>query len=149
MLSDVLMEFLVKGPAHLAYKEILNQVDPAKCNVRLEGAHTMWEELEHIRIAQEDIINFMIDPRWQSPEWPAGYWPPTDSAADGLQWASSVEKFFSDLDRLTGMLGRGEIDLHAAIPHAPDYTYVREILLVIDHNSYHFAKIMQLHKMIR
>ncbi len=148
MLSKVLVEFLVKGPAHLAYKEILNRVDPAKCHVRLKGAHTMWEELEHIRIAQEDIINFMLDPGWQSPEWPAGYWPPADSPVDVRQWASSVEKFFSGLEPLTGMLERGEIDLHAAIPHAPDYTYVREILLVIDHNAYHFAKIMQLHKMI-
>jgi len=147
MLKDVLIEFLTKGPAHLSYKQILRQIDPAKCHRRIAGAHTIWEELEHVRIAQEDIIQFMLDPNWKSPPWPEGYWPAPDMSPDDDRWQFSVEGFMGDLNQMVDLIRTGEIDLHAEIPHAPDYTYIREILLVIDHNAYHLGKIMQLNKM--
>ena len=147
MLSGVLLEFLSKGPAHLSYKQILSQIDPAFCHRKLAGAHTIWEELEHTKIAQHDIIQFMLDPDWKSPPWPEGYWPSPDAPVTPVDWQTSMNKFFADLSLLTDLIRNVEIDLHAEIPHAPGYTYLREVLLVIDHNAYHMGKIMQLKKM--
>ena len=147
MLTDLLTDFLTKGPAHLAYKQILVQIEPEQCHNRIAGAHTIWEELEHMRIAQQDIIQFMLDPNWKSPPWPEGYWPAPDMPADDERWQSSVERFCDDLKRLTDLIHSDGFDLHAEIPHAPGYTYLREILLIMDHNSYHLGQIMLLKKM--
>ncbi len=148
MLADNLIEFLTRGPAHMSYRQILDQIDPAICQKRLTGVHTIWEELEHMVIAQEDIIRFTIDPKWKSPPWPEGYWPSADTPVNEERWQVSVGKFFADLTLMIDMISNAEIDLHAELPHAPGYTYIREVLLIIDHNAYHMGKIMQLKKML-
>jgi len=148
MLAENLIEFLTRSPAHLSYRQILDQIDPALCHKRVAGVHTIWEELEHTMIAQEDIIRFTLDPKWKSPPWPEGYWPSEDTPLNDERWPVSVEKFFADLTLLTDMIRNAGVDLHAELPHAPGYTYIREILLIIDHNAYHMGKIMQLKKML-
>jgi len=146
MLSDILLDFLNGGPGHLSYKQILDQIDPETCTKSIPGSHTIWEELVHMTIAQEDIIRFTLEPDWQSPPWPEGYWPEPGKAVTLIEWKSMVERFFSDLSRISASIRNGDIDLHEEIPHASGYTYIREILLIIDHNAYHIGKIMLLKK---
>jgi hypothetical protein len=107
-------------------------------------------DLEHMRIAQEDILRYTLDAAWQSPEWPGGYWPPpapADRITDEM-WEASVKAFFSDLEEVIKLVSDPDIDLTASIPHGDGKTYLREVLLVADHNAYHLGQIVQTRKLL-
>lgn len=109
--------------------------------------YTPWHILEHLRIAQWDILEFIRNSGHVSPDWPAGYWPPRDAQADAAQWQKTIADFRADLQALVELVGNPDTDLMAPIPHAPGYTIFREILVVADHNAYHigeFAVLRQL-----
>ena len=144
-----LLEFLEKGPAHATVKDALSEIKIENRHKRWdESLHTIWEELEHLRIAQEDILRFTLEPDWQSPDWPAAYWPSSNQAPSDDQWTSSLACFYSDLGEVTALVMNEKIDLSARIPHGQWRTYLREILLIIDHNAYHLGKIVQLRKLL-
>lgn len=143
-----LSEFLNKALAHAKVKDAINNIKPELRNVQpQEGIHSIWEEFEHIRIAQEDILRYTLDPNWKSPKWPQGYWPDNNKFNEKL-WDDSVKNFFSDLDELIKLTKDPEIDLTAEIPHGEGRTYLREILLVIDHNAYHCGQIITVRKLL-
>lgn len=102
--------------------------------------YTPWHLLEHLRIAQWDILEFIRDPDHDSPDWPAGYWPPQEAEADAAQWQKTIDSFRSDLQALQDLVMDSDTDFFAPIPHAPDYTIFREILVVADHNAYHVGE---------
>lgn len=146
---DNLIEFLDKGPAHLHVRDALANIKPENRHKKAGHAlHTIWEELEHIRIAQEDILFYALDPDWKSPEWPEGYWPAAIDSVDDQTWSASIDGFMSDLNDIVALVNNPVIDLTAPIPHGGDHTYLREIMLIIDHNAYHLGKIVQLRKML-
>lgn len=144
-----LADLLSKGQAHMTLKDALKGLKRAnRTAVPKEGAKSVWEILEHMRLAQEDILNFTLDPKWQSPPWPQGYWPA--SAADLMPdgWKATVQGFESDLKEMVALAKNRSIDLTAAIPHGKGQTYLREILLVADHNAYHLAQIVTTRKLL-
>lgn len=150
-MSKILREHLVKslkgGNAFVPFKEALNNIDPKKRNSRAnEKTHSVWEELEHLRIAQEDIINYMLDADWKSPEWPTNYWPKKKENVSDNEWNNSINGFLSDLDRAIKITEDENIDLLSIIPHTKEHTYFREILLIIEHNAYHLGKIIDIRK---
>jgi hypothetical protein len=102
--------------------------------------YTPWHLLEHIRIAQWDILEFIRDPDHFSPEWPKGYWPPTDEQADEIKWRKTISDFHADFRALQDMVEDPGTDLYLPLPHATGYTVLREILLVADHNAYHIGE---------
>ena len=102
--------------------------------------YTPWHLLEHIRIAQNDILEFTRDPKYVSPEWPKGYWPAADETTDRAGWEKTLQGFRADMADLVAMVKDPAINLTAPIPHAPDYTILREILLVADHNAFHLGE---------
>jgi uncharacterized damage-inducible protein DinB len=143
------VELLRSGSAHVAPEAALADVNPKFRHVRpAEGVHSIWEELEHIRIAQEDILRYTLDADWQSPKWPAGYWPANVAEVTDEMWGESVRRFSADLEALVELALDESLDLTAEIPHGEGHTYLRELLLAADHNAYHFGQIVQTRRLL-
>jgi hypothetical protein len=108
--------------------------------------HTGWQLLEHVRIAQWDILEFSRDAKHVSPGFPEGYWPKTPVPADGSAWDKSIEAFQRDLQEMIKLVKNPKVDLFAKIPHGEGQTVLREALLVADHNSYHLGQLVDLRR---
>lgn len=146
-LRENLIELINGGSAHLTFEEAINQVNPEIRNFRPDpGLHSIYEELEHMRIAQEDIYRYTIEKGWVSPSWPEGYWPDKNDDISDEEWQSTIDRFKKDLDGLIQLIRDEDLDLTSVIPHGQGRTYLREILLVADHNAYHLGKIVDIRK---
>jgi uncharacterized damage-inducible protein DinB len=144
-LRNDLVELLKGVQAHSTLEEVLRDLSPKLCDRQpQEGIRSAYEELEHMRLAQEDILRYTIDPSWKSPEWPDGFWPLDRDEMTEKILKNTVSGFFSDLDELIALVKNPEFDFMSQIPHGEEgHTYLREILLVADHNSYHLGKIVR------
>lgn len=148
-LRESLVELLRGGHAHASAEQALKDVAPElRARRPSPDAHSVWEELEHMRIAQEDILRYTLDSSWQSPDWPAGYWSAQIETVTDEMWDESVSGFFSDLEELITLAKDESRDLTARIPHGEGRTYLREILLAADHNAYHLGQIVQARKIL-
>ena len=150
---DVLRENLIKslqsGQAFVSYKKGLAGIKPELRNIRPNKAiHSIYEELEHMRRAQEDLFNYMLDSDWESPNWPEGFWPYPEQVLSGKEWKKTVDGFFDVLKKTAELVGDKSINLLSIVPGATEYTYLREILIIIEHNSYHFGKILDKRKIL-
>jgi len=144
VLRKDLIELLKGGQAHITLEEVLKDLKPELCNVHpREGVHSIYEEIEHMRIAQEDILRYTLDPTWESPEWPDGCWSSDNDKITQVILKKTVSRFFRDLKELMRLVKNPKFDLTAQIPHGEGHTYLREVLLVADHNAYHLGKIVQ------
>lgn len=110
--------------------------------------YTAWQLLEHMRIAQLDILEFTRNPKHVSPKWPDAYWPASAEPPDGKAWEKSVKAFRSDLRAIAEIVADPLNDLLAPLPHDEDKTILREILLVADHNAYHLGELVLLRRML-
>jgi uncharacterized damage-inducible protein DinB len=110
------------------------------------GLHSVWEELEHMRLAQEDILRYTLDASWTSPDFPEGYWPKETDELTEEKWSASVAAFFADLEETIKMVEDSKLDLTAEVPHGEGRTYLRQVLLIADHNAYHLGQIVQTRK---
>jgi hypothetical protein len=147
VLRKNMVEMLRGGEAHLSPQKTLDGLDPAVRNRRpAEGLHSVYELIEHMRITQEDILRYTLDPGWISPTWPDGYWPSDNHGLVEEIWKKTVDGFKDDLEELIGLVKDRSLDLTAEIPHGEGRTYLREILLVADHNAYHTGQIAQTRK---
>ncbi len=114
-----------------------------------EGApHTPWQLLEHMRIAQGDILEFSRDPKHVSPKFPEGYWPNSEAPPDEGAWQESVTSFAADLQAIADLVADPSTDLYARIPHGTGQTILRNALLVADHNSYHLGQLVLLRRLL-
>jgi hypothetical protein len=102
--------------------------------------YTPWHLLEHVRITQRDILDYIRDPAYVSPDWPVGYWPDTAATATQAQFDASLAAFVADRQALEAMILDPTTDLLAPIPHAPRHAIVREVRIVANHNSYHLGE---------
>jgi hypothetical protein len=144
-----LVELLRGGSAHVSIAKALAEINPELRNFRPEpNIHSIYEELEHMRIAQEDIYRYTMHEGWESPTWPDGYWPENNDVLNADIWDSTLQKFLGDLNRVIDLVNDDSIDLTSEIPHGEGRTYLREILLVADHNAYHIGKIIDIRKML-
>jgi uncharacterized damage-inducible protein DinB len=142
-----LIDILTGENAHVSLASTLKNLKPENRDViPSPGLHSIWQQLEHIRICQEDIVQYILDPNWKSPSWPEGYWPDKNSTATEKMWIESINRFNDDLQKLVSIINDPKIDLTSIIPHTKKHTYLREVLIVIDHNSYHTAQIVQTRK---
>jgi len=147
VVREQLLALLGGENAHVSAEHALRGLDPKLRAVRpSEGLKSVWEELEHMRLAQEDILRYTLDERWKSPKFPDGYWPPPAQEVDDRQWESSLARFKADLDELSALARDTRYDLTARLPHGKWRTYLRQILLVADHNAYHAGQIVQTRK---
>jgi len=148
VLRQQLIELLTGGHAHVGPKQALRGLPASLRGKRpVPGLHSVYEELEHMRLAQEDILRYTLDPDWESPPWPEGYWPKRPTPTES-QWKACVQGFEADLRRLCALARRSSLNLQSKIPHGEGRTYLRQILLVADHNAYHLGQIVQTRKML-
>ena len=135
------------GQAFLPYRKALEGIKPELRSVKPnENLHSIYEELEHMRIAQQDLLYYAIEDEWDSPEWPEEFWPKLGIEISDNDWKVSVEGFFSDLEKAIELVNNPDIDLLSIIPGSIEYTYLREIVIIIEHNAYHLGKIMDIRK---
>jgi uncharacterized damage-inducible protein DinB len=148
VLRSELVNLLTQEQAHVQYEAALANVKRENRNRPVPGGgHTLWELLEHVRICQEDILRYTLDASWRSPETMEEYWPkPAAGAIDDSAWERSVKAFFRDRDEVARMATDRARDLTAKVPHGEFRTYLRQVLLVADHNAYHLAQIVQTRK---
>lgn len=143
-----LIELLRGGHAHATTEQALSGLAAENRNKRPgPGLHSVWEELEHMRIAQEDILKYALDPSWKSPSFPDGYWPHETNLTEEM-WSASVTKFLKDIEEFIELVKNPKVDLTARFPHGGGHTYLRQILLAVDHNSYHLGQIVETRKLL-
>jgi len=148
-LRQHLLDLLRGGGAHLSFDAAIAGL-PAK----LRGAKpaglpfTAWRLLEHMRIAQWDIVEFSRNPKYIPPEFPEDYWPKTDAPPSNVAWEKSVKAFRKDLKGMQELVANPKTDLFARIPHGTGQTILREALLVADHNAYHLGQIVMLRRLL-
>ena len=141
VLREQLLELLQGGNAHMDIDEAVSGFPPEAMNETAPNvSYTPWELLEHIRIAQWDILAFIQDPDHVSPDWPEGYWPGEGERATERMWEKTVAQIRSDREALVELVRDPETDLTAPIPHAPAYSVVREVLIVADHAAFHLGE---------
>lgn len=146
-LRDHLLELLRGDSAHIDLESAIADFPHAKINERPGNSpHSAWELLEHIRIAQWDILEFSRGPKHRSPDWPEGYWPKKDGTA--AEWQSSVKKVLNEQQALRGLVADKKNDLFAAFSWGDGQTLLREALLAADHNSYHLGQLVLVKKML-
>jgi hypothetical protein len=142
-----LIELLRGGHAHVPADAATLSVPRKYRTVRPVGMpHSAWELLEHMRLAQEDIVRYTMDPGWESPPFPEGYWPTNPPDIPDKEWDRSVSGFLADLDEVAALAGDREIDLTSRLLHGEGRTYLRQVLLVADHNSYHLGQFILIKK---
>lgn len=146
-LREHLAYLLKGGGAHVYFMDAIETFPEAKRGAYVQGLpHTGWQLLEHVRIAQWDILEFSRNPKHVSPGFPEGYWPKTPGPANDSAWAKTVTEFQHDLQEMIKLVKNPKTDLYAKIPHGEGQTILREALLLADHNSYHLGQLVDLRR---
>jgi hypothetical protein len=144
-----LIELLKGGSAHADFESAVAEFPVARAGDKPPGApHSAWQLLEHLRIAQWDILEFSRNPKHVSPKWPEGYWPESGSPSTKAAWSKSVRSFRADLNAMTDLVSDPASDLTAPFPHGDGQTLLREALLVADHNAYHIGQLVLLRQLL-
>ena len=148
-LRDHLLSLLSGGNAHITFDDFVRDFPSEKCGERVDGLpYTAWQVLEHMRIAQWDILEFTRDADHVSPKWPEGYWPPQDETGNREAWEASIAKFRAVLREMQELIADPATDLFAKIPHGSGQTVLRQALLVADHNSYHLGVLLAISRLL-
>jgi hypothetical protein len=138
VIQEQLLSLLRGSNAHMPLEEAVKGFPLTEYNTKPPNLpYTFWHLLEHIRIAQWDILEFARNPDHVSPDWPSGYWPEEDDNADNNKWEATLGQIRSDMKEIENLVVNPPFPLTGAIPHAPEYTIFREVLVVSDHNAYH------------
>jgi uncharacterized damage-inducible protein DinB len=142
-----LADFLDWKNAHVGLDDALKGIPP-----RLRGAvpagfaHSVWQIVEHIRIAQHDILDFCTNADYEEMKWPDDYWPKAPAPKNAAAWRAALADYRRDRKALQRLAADRRIDLFAKIPHGSGQTYIRELLLVADHTAYHVAQIVDVRR---
>ena len=148
-LRQHLLDLLRGRNAHAEFETVMADFPSRLRGVKPPGApHTGWQLLEHMRIAQWDILEFSRDAKHKSPAWPEGYWPKTEAPPSAASWNNSLRSFRADLKAMAKLVADKKTDLYARIPHGSGQTILREALLIADHNSYHLGQIVVLRRLL-
>lgn len=110
--------------------------------------YSAWQLLEHIRLAQHDILDFCRNPDYKELEWPADYWPRSPEPPDEAAWDESIRAYRQDRQALQQMATDASVDLLSTIPHGSGQTYLRELLLVADHTAYHVGELILVRRLL-
>jgi DinB family protein len=144
-----LLYLLGGGGAHAGFDDALKSFPPMLRGVKpARLPHSAWMLLDHMRLAQWDILEFSRNPKHVSPDWPSGYWPKTQDPPSATVWNKSIQQFRRDLKAMQTLVKNSRTDLFAPIPWGDGQTILREALLVADHNAYHLGQLVALRRML-
>ncbi|HKI27710.1 MAG TPA: DinB family protein [Candidatus Sulfotelmatobacter sp.] len=148
-LREHLLYLLSDGGAHAKFDDVIKDLPP---NLRGEKPsnypHSFWMLLEHLRVAQWDILEFSRNPKYKHLKWPEEYWPATDAPLSAAAWNESVKSFRADLKAMEDLVANPKTDLFARIPWGDGQTILREALLVADHNAYHLGQLVDVRRLL-
>lgn len=148
-LREQVVSLLTSSHAHVTFDAAIKGLP-----VELRGkrprnaAHSPWEIIEHLRIAQWDILEFSRDAKHVSPDWPSGYWPKKPAPPDDKSWDKTVRAFRRDLKAMSDLVSDESTKLDARIPHGDGQTILREALLLADHNAYHIGELVLVRRLL-
>ena len=141
LLREQLRALLQGGQAHMAFEEAVADFPREYMNAKAPHVpYTPWQLLEHMRLAQWDILEFIRNPHYVSPRWPEGFWPAEDRQADEAAWKQTLASFRAGLEALQQLATDPSVDLFAPIPHGSGQNILRELLLVADHTAFHLGE---------
>ena len=148
-IRDHVLKLLKGRQGHVDCETVLANLPQEFQGKKPEGApHTPWQLLEHMRIAQWDILEFSRDSEHVSPKFPEGYWPDSETPPDDNAWQTSVTSLGVDLQAMADLVADSSTDLYAPIPHGSGQTILREALLIADHNAYHLGQLVLVRRLL-
>jgi len=140
-LREELVFHLTKGHAHMTFAEVIADFPKELINMKAPNVeYSFWDVIEHIRLTQKDILDFIVAQEYAEPKWPDDYWPPKDKQATEKEWQKSIEMFEKDQKNLIKLIEDPTTNLYNKIPRGTGQTVLREIEVVIDHNAYHVGE---------
>jgi DinB family protein len=149
MLYEQLIKLLGWQDAHVNFDDAVGGIPPQVQGVRPEGLpYSLWQLLEHMRLTQRDILDFCRDPAYEAPKWPDDYWPKSTIPPTPEAWEESVAAFRADRKALERLVADPSLDLFAKVPHGEGQTYLREVVLVADHNAYHLGELVAVRRLL-
>ncbi len=141
VLRDQLLALLRGGQAAMTFDQAVADFPLEHINAQPPNVtYSFWFLLEHLRIAQWDILDYIRNPQYQYRQWPDDYWPHAGSQTDATGWNKTINDFRADSHALEAIVRDPALDLTAPLPHAPQHNILREILVVADHNAYHLGE---------
>jgi DinB superfamily len=150
VLRQHLVDLLKGGNAHIPFDEVVKHFSQANRGQKPRGfPHSAWMLLEHMRLAQWDILEFSRNAKHVSPEWPKAYWPESEAPPSDSAWNASIRSFRKDLKAMEDLIANSKTDLYAKIPWGDGQTALREALLLADHNSYHLGQLVDVARLLR
>ena len=148
ILIDELIKLLQGGSAHAGFKDAIEGLPPDLRNAKPDGLpYSIWQLVEHIRIAQWDMLQFCIDADHQSPKWPDEYWPKETAPQNEQAWNNALQQINTDLQKFIDLLKQG--DIYTKFDHGNGQTILREALQIADHNAYHIAEIIVIRRLLK
>lgn len=143
ILRQQLVNLLLKRQAHMLFEDAVADFPAQHINGRPPGVeYTFWHLLEHLRICQYDILDYIRNPHYEAPNFPDDLWPSRDAETDLAGWQQTIDRFLADRQALVDIVQNPQTDLYAQIPHGWDgHNILREILVVADHNAYHLGEL--------
>ncbi len=148
-LREQLVQLLHGGHAHATFEDAIRDFPLDRIGIRPQGSpHSAWELVEHLRLAQKDILEFSRSGEYVSPHWPDGYWPKSPAPARESQWKESVDACRQDLAVFEAMVKDPEKDLNQKFPWGDGQTLLREALLIADHNAYHLGQLVLVRRLL-
>jgi len=148
-LREHLIYLLGGGGAHVDFESAVKDVPPElRGKIPPNAMHSLWGILEHLRIAQWDILDFSRNAKYEALKWPDEYWPKTEAPPDDRAWNQSIKRFRADLEAMKKLVSDPKTDLYAKIPHGEDQTILREALLIADHNAYHLGEFVIVRRLL-
>ena len=141
---------LREGGAHMSFEDFVGSFPADLCNRKIDGLpYTAWQVLEHMRLAQWDILEFSRDASHVSPDFPKGYWPDPEEPGSVALWQKTIDEFRNDLKQMEALVEDPSTDLYAKIPHGDGQTILREALLTADHNAYHLGALAVMARIVK
>jgi uncharacterized damage-inducible protein DinB len=142
-----LVKLLDFEEAHVGFDRAVKGIPPRLRGTLPQGTeHSLWQLLEHLRIAQADILEFCQTAKYKAKKWPDDYWPKALGPRHAAEWTKAIAAYRRDRKALQRLAANQKIDLLAKIPHGSGQTYLREIVLIADHNAYHIGQIVALRR---
>ena len=145
-----LVNLLTVRQAHMSFEDAIKDFPPAHFNTQPpKVVYTFWHVLEHLRIAQWDILDYVRNPNYKSIEWPRDYWPAQEATTDAAGWQHTIDQFLADRAAFVAIIQDPQTDLYAPIPHgSKEHTILREVLITAEHNAYHIGEFAILRQVV-
>jgi hypothetical protein len=148
LLRNELLNYLEKPHTHGTFSHIIKDFPKKLMNEKPAGLpYSFWQMLEHIRISQFDMIDFIRNPNYKELEWPKDYWPGDNEKADTKMWNESVKKYHEDIEALKKIINDPKTDFFIPIPHGTGQTILKEVIQIIDHASYHLGQFLVMRRL--